>query len=167
MRFAFFFATIFGIVSPKMMTSTVVMTVESQVQLSPAMSMTTTEAMDEVAMFTRLLPMSIAESESSNLSMTLSAILARPVSSLGGGLQTHAVGRGEAHLRRREEGRETDEDYVSGYIRAHFASPPFSGSGSTRQTSLTMRFWCISETVTCKPSYSKLSRSRGMRSNCS
>lgn len=76
MRFAFFFATIFGIVSPKMMTSTVVMTVESQVQLSPAMSMTTTEAMDEVAMFTRLLPMSIAESESSNLSMTLSAILA-------------------------------------------------------------------------------------------
>ena len=40
------------------------------------MRMTTTEAMDEVAMLTRLLPMSMAESESSNLSMTLSAIFA-------------------------------------------------------------------------------------------
>ena len=76
MRLAFFFATIFGMVSPKIMTSMVVTTVESQVQWSPAMRMTTTEAMEEVAMFTRLLPMSMAESESSNLSMTLRAILA-------------------------------------------------------------------------------------------
>ena len=74
--FAFFFATIFGMVSPKIMTSTVVITVESQVQCSPKSSMTTTEAIDEVAMFTRLLPMSMAERESSNLSMTFRATLA-------------------------------------------------------------------------------------------
>ena len=77
MRFALFFAIIFGIVSPKMMTSTVMTTVDTQAYLSsPAISITSTEPIDDAAMFTRLLPMSIAESVSSKRSIILTAIAA-------------------------------------------------------------------------------------------
>ena len=49
-------------------------------------------------------------------------------------------GRGKAHLRGGEESRKADQDYVRRYVCAHFAPPPSSGSGNTRQTSLTILF---------------------------
>ena len=64
-RLAFFLAAIFGIVSPKMMTAAVTMTVESQVYCSPKATMAMTPASEDSAIFTKLLPIRIALSASS------------------------------------------------------------------------------------------------------
>ena len=72
-RLAFFFATILGMVSPKMMTLTVTMTVAIQVSSSPKAVMAMTEPREEMAMFTKLLPMRMAERASSNWSMMRTA----------------------------------------------------------------------------------------------
>ena len=69
---AFFFARIFGIVSPKMMTSTVRISVASHDQFSfPASVNASTDATDDAPMFTRLLPIRIAERALSNRSTIL------------------------------------------------------------------------------------------------
>ena len=66
MEFAFFLAQILGIVSPKTMTRTVRIMVESHVSSSlPVIRITATEAREEAAILARLLPMRMALSASS------------------------------------------------------------------------------------------------------
>ncbi len=60
-RLAFFLATILGMVSPKIMTAMVSRAVPAQVHWAPMKVMTSTEAMEELAMFTRLLPMRMVD----------------------------------------------------------------------------------------------------------
>ena len=77
-RFAFFLATILGIVSPKTMTSSVITAVAIQVLLSlPKRSTMSTDESDEAAILTRLLPIRIALRVSSKCSTILSAMPAR------------------------------------------------------------------------------------------
>ena len=64
---AFFLAVILGMVSPKMMTATVIAAVDTQVYFSPSASMTATDPMEDAAMLTRLLPTRMVDSASSNL----------------------------------------------------------------------------------------------------
>ncbi len=77
-RVAFSLATIFGMVSPKMMIVRVMAAVAIQTFLSlPVSAITRTEPRDEAAMFTRLLPMRIAERALSKDSVIFSAMPAR------------------------------------------------------------------------------------------
>ena len=63
---AFFLVVILGMVSPKMITATVIMAVAIQVCLSfPAIRMTATVPREEQAMLTRLLPIRMAPRASS------------------------------------------------------------------------------------------------------
>ena len=74
-RLAFFLAVILGMVSPRMMTSTVTTAVATQVYLSfPQRTITSTEEREEQAMFTRLLPIRMALKESSKLRMISSTL---------------------------------------------------------------------------------------------
>lgn len=71
-------ALIFGIVSPKIMTSTVRIIVASHAYSSPPVtSMTATEASDDAPILARLLPIRIALSASSKCSVIYTAIFAR------------------------------------------------------------------------------------------
>ena len=73
----FFFAKIFGMVSPKIMTRTVRTIVAIQVYLSlPIARITSTDASEEAAMLTRLFPMRIALSALSKLPVMRSAVRA-------------------------------------------------------------------------------------------
>ena len=75
---AAFLAVIFGMVSPKMMTSTVRITVAAQAYSSlPRSRMTSTEPSAEAAILARLLPMRMAESASSKRSVIFTAAPAR------------------------------------------------------------------------------------------
>ena len=77
MPLAFCLATIFGIVSPKMMTSSVSTTVDTHVHCSPTSRMTITEPSDDAAMLTRLLPMRMALRVRSKWSRMPTAVFAR------------------------------------------------------------------------------------------
>ena len=70
---ASFLALILGIVSPKMMTTMVIIAVETQAYCSLRTSITAIEPIEEAAILTRLLPTRIAEMASSNLLAILKA----------------------------------------------------------------------------------------------
>ena len=74
---AFFFALIFGIVSPNMMTSTVMTAVDTQASRSLRTIITAIDPMEDAAMLTRLLPIRIALSASSKRPVIFSAVPAR------------------------------------------------------------------------------------------
>ena len=75
-RVAFRSARIFGTVSPTMMTTTVRISVDTQVYPAPMRRIAMIAPRDEAAILTRLLPMRIAESALSNRSSTLRATCA-------------------------------------------------------------------------------------------
>ena len=78
MRLALFLAQIFGMVSPKMMMTTVMISVPSQVSLSlPLSRSTSTEVSEEAPMLARLLPMRMVLSASSKCSAMRRATPAR------------------------------------------------------------------------------------------
>ena len=72
-RVAFCFAMIFGMVSPKITTMTVIRTVDSQVNEDPNRFNTRMELRDDAAILTRLFPIRIVDRESSNRSASFSA----------------------------------------------------------------------------------------------
>ena len=73
---AFFLALILGIVSPNMMTRTVITAVDTHAYCSLRSSITAMEPIEEAAILTRLLPTRIVEMASSNFSAILKATVA-------------------------------------------------------------------------------------------
>ena len=78
MRLALFLAQIFGMLSPKMMMTTVRIRVPSQVSESPPVSrITSTDTREEAPMLARLLTMRMVESASSKREVIFTATAAR------------------------------------------------------------------------------------------
>ena len=80
-RVAFFFAVIFGIVSPKIITKIVNVSVDIHVYFSPNVVITRIEPKAEAAIFTRLLPTNIVDNTSSKFSVIFTAIRAESLPS--------------------------------------------------------------------------------------
>lgn len=158
MPLAFCLATIFGIVSPKMMTSSVSTTVDTHVHCIAR------EQDDDHGAERRRRDVDEVVADEDGAEGAVEVVedadgrFRAAVAVLGGVFEPQAVGRRIRHFRRGEERRQRDQHDERGKIPhdAHAGSPPFSGaasagaassvsSGSRRTTSLTMRFCFMSE----------------------